>query len=157
MGMYKHEFKLNKAYYQECFDESEKFGSTNKPKYALLVLLILLGLMSIYVLDNGYLGNFLIVLAIIECISYYYRRPWWVARQMLSRASGSNVIIEIDEEQITATNPYKTFTFNWQDITDIVKTERGLLIKSLKGTQYLSNNAIDKATADFILKQKKAT
>ena len=55
--------------------------------------------MSIYVLDNGYLGNFLIVLAIIECISYYYRRPWWVARQMLSRASGSNVIIEIDEEQ----------------------------------------------------------
>ena len=34
--MYKHEFKLNKAYYQECFDESEKFGSTNKPKYALL-------------------------------------------------------------------------------------------------------------------------
>lgn len=155
--MYKHEFTLDKPYYQECFDESEKFGKANKPKYALVGFLTLLGLVSIYGLENGYLGNFLIILAVIECISYYYRRPWWVARQMISRASGSNVTVEINKEKIKAANPYKSFVFNWQDITKVIKTDRGLLIYSLRGAQYLSLSALDDKTVEFILAQKKAT
>lgn len=155
--MFKHEFTLDKSYYQECFDESERFGKANKPKYILVVFLTLLGLVSIYGLENSYLGNFLVILAVIECVSYYYRRPWWVARQMISRASGSNVTVEIDNEKIKAANPHKSFVFNWQDITKVIKTDRGLLIYSLRGALYLSSSALDDDTVEFILSKKKAT
>jgi hypothetical protein len=47
--------------------------------------------------------------------------------------------------------------FNWQDITKVIKTDRGLLIYSLRGAQYLSLSALNDETVEFILAQKKAT
>lgn len=37
------QFKLDKAYYKECFEESEANGLAIKPKYGLLILLVALG------------------------------------------------------------------------------------------------------------------
>ena len=56
---------------------------------AMTMISRILGLFGIYGLGDHYLGTFLLMLALLECIAFYYRRPWWVTRQMLSRASGS--------------------------------------------------------------------
>lgn len=151
--MFKEEFILNKDYYRECFDESIKLSTYSKPKYFLITLLVLLGLVSSYGLNNHYLGNFLIVLAVIECVAYYYRRPWWVARQMVSRASGSKVTLEIDEQGIRAINPYKEFKFTWQDITEVKETNLGLILTSHKGMQYISNEALSEEARAYILEK----
>ena len=153
--MYTEKFLLDKAYFQECFDESIQLGEHNKPKYFLLILLVSLGLFSIYGLNKHYLGNFLILLAVVECLAFYYRRPWWVARQMLSRASSSTITLKINETGIEATNPYKSYTVKWEEVDSIVETSKGIVLKNSQYMQYLSSNALSTEARDFILSKAK--
>jgi hypothetical protein len=148
--MFTEKFTLDKAYFRECFEESLPFSNEIKPKYPLLVFLILLSLVSWFVLNNGYLASFLILVATLELIAFYYQKPWWVARQMLSRASGSLVTLHFDEQGIKAVNPYKEYAFSWQDITATHITNRGVVFKTNKGMQYVSKSALSDKTLDFI-------
>ncbi|KTF16090.1 YcxB family protein [Pseudoalteromonas sp. H105] len=146
-------YTLDKPYFYECFDESLQYSTQAKPKYGLLILLISLGLISIYALEQHYLGNFMIVAAIVECIAFYYRRPWWVTRQMLSRASGSKATLTIDEDGFSSENPHKSYQITWQQIDDIIFTPRGILLKSKKGMQYISNSVLNEEAINFIKKR----
>ena len=148
-------YTLDKPYFYECFDESLPYSKRAKPKYFLLVLLVALGLFGIYVLDDHYLGSFMIMLAVLECVAFYYRRPWWVTRQMLSRASGSEVTLTFDEDGIKSTNHYKNYQLAWHDINEVITTDCGLLLKSKSGMQYISKAILNDETIDFI--NKKAT
>ena len=38
----------------------------------------------------------LFAIGIVEALGVYYRKPWWVARQMLGKASKSEVTLTID-------------------------------------------------------------
>ncbi|KZN50782.1 YcxB family protein [Pseudoalteromonas luteoviolacea] len=153
--MFQSEFTLDKQYFQECFDESVALSQHHKPKYGLIGFLLILGALSHYLLGQAYLGNFLFVLAVIEGVSFYYRRPWWVARQMVSRASGSKVHLQIDEQGINAKNPYRAFELSWQDIDNVIETDKGLLIEHAKYRQYISKQALEQDAYDFILQQAK--
>lgn len=148
-------YKLDKPYFYECFDQSLPYSKRAQPKYFLLTLLVVLGLFGIYGLGDHYLGTFLLMLALLECIAFYYRRPWWVTRQMLSRASGSEVTLTFDEDGIKSTNHYKNYQLAWHDINEIITTDCGLLLKSKSGMQYISKAILDEETIDFI--NKKAT
>ncbi|KID54753.1 hypothetical protein JF50_23020 [Pseudoalteromonas luteoviolacea] len=155
MLVFQSEFTLDKQYFQECFDESVALSQHHKPKYGLIGFLLILGALSHYLINQAYLGNFLFVLAAIEGISFYYRRPWWVARQMVSRASGSKVSLEIDEEGIKAQNPYRAFELRWLEINQVIETNKGLLIEHAKYRQYISRQALSQEAYDFILQQTK--
>jgi hypothetical protein len=148
-------YKLDKPYFYECFDESIPYSKRAQPKYFLLILLIILGLLSIYALEDHYLGSFMLAVAVLECIAFYYRRPWWVARQMLSRASGSQVTLTFDEDGIKSSNFYKNYQLQWSDISNIINTERGILLQTQKGMHYISKQTLNSETIDFI--NKKAT
>jgi len=148
-------YKLDKPYFYECFDQSLPYSKRAQPKYFLLALLVVLGLFGIYGLGEHYLGTFLLMLALLECIAFYYRRPWWVTRQMLSRASGSEVTLTFDEDGIKSTNHYKNYQLAWHDINEVITTDCGLLLKSKSGMQYISKAILDEETIDFI--HKKAT
>lgn len=148
-------YTLDKPYYYECFDESLPYSSQAKPKYPLLILLITLGLLAFYQLENHYLGSFMIMLAVVECLSFYYKRPWWIARQMMSRASGSEVTIVFDDDGVKAENPHKSYQLSWQQISEIIETERGYILKAQRGMQYISKQALnDEMTAEL---NKRAT
>jgi hypothetical protein len=148
-------YKLDKPYFYECFDESLPYSKRAKPKYVLLILLVALGLLGIYGLNDHYLGTFMIMLAILECVSFYYRRSWWVIRQMFSRASGSEVTLIFNEEGITSQNHYKNDQLKWQDIDKIMTTERGIILKTNNRMQYISKHILCADTLAFI--NKKAT
>lgn len=148
-------YTLDKAYFYECFDESLPYSKRAQPKYLLLVLLVALGLFGIYGLDDHYLGTFLIMVALLECVAFYYRRPWWVTRQMLSRASGSEVTLTFDDEGIKSSNFYKNTSLQWQDIQQVITTERGILLQTKQGMHYLSKQILNSEIINFI--NKKAT
>lgn len=135
-------YTLDKPYFYECFEQSQPYSKRAQPKYFLLVLLIGLGLFGIYGLGDNYLGSFMIMLAILECVAFYYRKPWWVTRQMLSRASGSEVTLTFDDEGIKSTNYYKNYQLAWQDIDQLITTDLGVILKSKKGMQYISNKIL---------------
>ncbi|KZN38857.1 hypothetical protein N480_11485 [Pseudoalteromonas luteoviolacea S2607] len=153
--MFQSEFILDKRYFQECFDESVKMSQYHKPKYALIAFLVSLGFVAHYLLSQTYLGNFLFILAVIEGIAFYYKRPWWVARQMLSRASGSKVLLTIDDEGIKAENPYRAFSVKWHDIEKVIKTEQGLIIQQQRHNQYISGTVLNQDVYDFIFHKTK--
>ena len=146
-------YTLDKPYFYECFDESLLYSSQAKPKYALLLLLVCLGLTAIYALDKYYLGNFLILMAVLECVAFYYRRPWWVTRQMLSRASGSEATLTIDESGFKSENPHKSYQLAWQDIDEVIFTSRGIILKSRRGMQYISNSVLSDEIIEYIKKR----
>ncbi|BDF95091.1 YcxB family protein [Pseudoalteromonas sp. KAN5] len=146
-------YTLDKPYFYECFDESLPYSAQAKPKYIFLVLLVSLGLTAIYALEQHYLGNFLIMAAVLECVAFYYRRPWWVTRQMLSRASGSEATLTIDDEGFKSVNPHKNYQLAWQDIDEVIYTSRGIILKSRRGMQYISNSVLNDEVIEFIKKR----
>ncbi|WP_024612199.1 MULTISPECIES: YcxB family protein [unclassified Pseudoalteromonas] len=146
-------YTLDKPYFYECFDESLPYSKRAKPKYFLLVLLVALGLFGIYGLNDHYLGSFMIMLGVLECVAFYYRRPWWVTRQMLSRASGSEVTLTFDEDGIKSANHYKSFQLTWQDISEVINTQQGIIIKNKSGMQYISKQILSPETLAFINKK----
>ncbi|MDQ9093130.1 YcxB family protein [Pseudoalteromonas haloplanktis] len=146
-------YTLDKPYFYECFDESLPYSAQAKPKYIFLVLLVSLGLTAIYALEQHYLGNFLIMAAVLECVAFYYRRPWWVTRQMLSRASGSEATLTIDDEGFKSVNPHKSYQLAWQDIDEVIYTSRGIILKSRRGMQYISNSVLNDEVIEFIKKR----
>ena len=146
-------YTLDKPYFYECFDESLPYSAQAKPKYVFLVLLVSLGLTAIYWLEKHYLGNFLIMAAVLECVAFYYRRPWWVTRQMLSRASGSEATLTIDESGFKSENPHKSYQLAWQDIDEVIFTVRGIILKSRRGMQYVSNSVLSDEIIESIKKR----
>ncbi|WP_257326313.1 YcxB family protein [Pseudoalteromonas rhizosphaerae] len=146
-------YTLDKPYFYECFDESLPYSAQAKPKYVFLVLLVSLGLTAIYWLEKHYLGNFLIMAAVLECVAFYYRRPWWVTRQMLSRASGSEATLTIDESGFKSENPHKSYQLAWQDIDEVIFTVRGIILKSRRGMQYISNSVLSDEIIEYIKKR----
>ncbi|MBB1292666.1 YcxB family protein [Pseudoalteromonas sp. SR44-5] len=146
-------YTLDKPYFYECFDESLPYSAQAKPKYVFLVLLVSLGLTAIYWLEKHYLGNFLIMAAVLECVAFYYRRPWWVTRQMLSRASGSEATLTIDESGFKSENPHKSYQLAWQDIDEVIFTVRGIILKSRRGMQYVSNSVLSDEIIEYIKKR----
>jgi hypothetical protein len=97
----------------------------------------------------------MIMLAILECIAFNYRRPWWVARQMLSRASGSDVTLTFDENGIKSANHYKNYQLTWHEVTGVINTQRGVILQNKSGMQYISKQILDTETLNYI--NKKAT
>ena len=79
-------YTLDKPYFYECFDESLPYSKRAKPKYFLLVLLVALGLFGIYVLDDHYLGSFMIMLAVLECIVKRFTCAYKLKSRTLIRA-----------------------------------------------------------------------
>jgi hypothetical protein len=51
---------------------------------------------------------------------------------MLSRASGSEVILTFDDSGIKSANHYKNYQLTWQEITGVIHTERGIILQNKK-------------------------
>lgn len=99
---------------------------------------------------NAYAGWFVVALGILEALSLYYHQPWWVLRQMLSKASGSEVTLTIDDQGVLSESFYNKGKILWQDVSLIQKTNLGYVLhfnvgkntnKSYLSKAYLSHDA----------------
>ncbi|WP_440053725.1 YcxB family protein [Pseudoalteromonas sp. T1lg65] len=137
------QYILDKPYFIECYEESEQNGLGGKPKITLIAMLVLLGLVAIYLLQQSYLGNFLILLAVLECVAFYYRKPWWVARQMISRVAGNTITLTIDQQGITSDSLQKNFSYQFTELDKIQETQRGFLLFHKKNATYISKSILN--------------
>lgn len=146
---------LNREYFTECFDESANTAIGLKT-YRQAILLII-GASIFFVMDiEVYVAWFLLALGGVELLSIRYRRSWWVARQMLSRAAGSKVSIWIDDQGIFTDSTYHQKSILWDDIAEIKSTEKGFIVIHNQGTSYLSKNGLDKVFLDFLAEKSKS-
>ncbi len=158
---YSASFTLDKAHYTECYTQSSTL-THNKKTYFKANVLTVFGLIILLATPvNPYAAWFVIALGLIESISVYYHKPWWVIRQMLSKASNSEVKLTIDEQGILTESFHINNRILWADVTLVTETELGFVIyfslgksvmgKDIASKSYISKSCLSDDTIAFIL------
>jgi hypothetical protein len=143
-------YELDKAHFQECFSESVVIVTPINAYKKSIALTIAGMLLVLFTQMNPYAAWFVFALGILEAVSTYYQKPWWVMRQMLSKAAKGNVDLTIDEQGIVSKSFYASLTLLWSDVLFIEKTQLGWLIKHAKGRSYISNKNLSAAAIVFL-------
>ena len=146
---------LNREYFSECFDESANTTTSLKTYRKAIGLIVMAGV--IYAMDvEIYVAVFLLCLGIVELLSIRYKRSWWIARQMLSRAAGTKVTVRVDDQGIFTDNTHHQQSMLWGDIADIKRTEKGFLVNHSSGTSYLSGSGLDEGVLAILAEKAQA-
>ncbi|XQW84436.1 YcxB family protein [Thalassotalea piscium] len=143
MTPFKTTFVLDKAYYQECFEQSVEAIPFHQAYFKAGVLVLLGGCLVIFTQINQYAAWFVFMLGVLEAVAQYYRKPWWVMRQMLSRAAKGEVELTIDDNAISTHSFYSEQAICWADITQVKETTFGWVIFHKQGKSYLSKQHLN--------------
>lgn len=144
-------FILDKAYFSECYSESVNIEQSFKI-YLKACVLSVFGLSVLLFSEvSAYIAWFIVVLGVLDAVSVYYQKPWWVLRQMLSKASHSEVTLLINDQGIESRSFYLDSKILWSDISKIQQTKFGFLIVHSAGRSYFSAMGLSTETKEFIL------
>ncbi len=151
-------FTLDKAHYTECYTQSSTVKHTTKTYLKANVLTIFGLFILLFTPIDAYAAWFVIALGIIETLSIYYHQPWWVLRQMLSRASNSEVTLTIDEQGVLTESFYTNSKILWAEVTEIKETNLGFVLFFSVGNgktakSYLSKNCLSVEAQQFVIEQ----
>lgn len=147
---FKTSFKLDKAHFAECFDESV-VGRPMMQKYRNAMILAVVGLLLIFVVGtNQYAAFFVVAVAALEALSVYYKRTWWLWRQMLSKAYNHQVDLIIDEQGITTKSFHVNSKLDFNDVSKLTQSDVGLLLTHSAGVSYISKQCLTPEVVDFI-------
>ncbi len=149
-------FTLNKAYYSECYTQSSTVEHTTKTYFKANILTILGLFILLFTPVDAYAAWFVIALGILETLSIYYHKPWWVLRQMFSRESNSEVTLIIDEQGVLTESFYVKNKILWSDITEIKETIKGFVLCFSVGSgkiakSYLSKSYLSPEAKQFVI------
>ncbi|WP_281560719.1 YcxB family protein [Thalassomonas sp. RHCl1] len=146
-------FKLDKSHFSECYQESV-VPDYSLRAYSKAILLVLMGLgLSLFTEIDQYAAWFLIGLGVVEALSVKYQKPWWLARQMLSRSANSQVTLTIGGQGIRSKSVYVDALISWGDINQVTPTEQGLLVVHKGGRSYISSRCLSEEASSFIHSQ----
>ncbi|OUL59196.1 YcxB family protein [Pseudoalteromonas ulvae] len=145
-------FVLDKAYFTECFEQSEMINLAPKRKLIFASLMFVTGfILHTFIESSKFPAYLLMGIGVLELIAYYYRKPWWVTRQMWSRSANVTVTLIIDEEKIATQSIHHQLSVKWADLIDLIDTPLGLIIVTRKqGRHYLSKKYLNEDSILFI-------
>jgi hypothetical protein len=149
------EFILNRQHLEECYDQSLPFSKNRRPRFKFMALLVVTaGLVLLLAEQQNLLAFFLLALALLEFISFRYRRSWWLTRQLWGRNSGNTIKLIIDDQGIKTQSLYNNSELLWSDVNKVDETEKGLVLTLRNGSSsYLSKANLNKQVISFIKQQ----
>jgi len=143
-------FVLNKAHFQECFDQSAS-PVQNKDYFKAALIGGIGGALLFVEAEHYYIPFFLITLGILEVFSVIYRKTWWVWRQLMGKSGNSQVTLTVNDEGIRTKSQIIDAQILWSDVTEIEQTDKGFLIKHKSGVNYLSKSSLNERIIEFVL------
>ena len=147
------DFMLDKAHFQECYDQTAVI-KRGLIAYRKSIILFVLGMLaSAIAQQHKALALFVVVLSAVDAASVYFAKPWWVWRQLLSRAANTNVHLVIDNKGIATNSVNHKLEVTWQEINQITSTSAGIIIHHQQGRSYLSKLYLSAEAIDYILKK----
>lgn len=153
-------FTLDKAHFNECYSQSSTVDRSANAYFKAGILTAFGLIILLFTPVNGYAAWFVIALGILEALSIYYNQPWWVLRQMLSRASGSEVTLTIDELGVLSESFYHNGRILWTDVNEITETELGFVLHFTVGKStsksYLSKASLSSSAQEYISNKKQS-
>ncbi|ABM00994.1 hypothetical protein SHAM105786_05910 [Shewanella amazonensis] len=148
---HQHSFILNRAHFEECFDES--VTPLTGPKRHIKTLGF--GLMTFALLASplpSYLGWFFLGLTVLEFLSVRYQRTWWLWRQLMSRAAGNEVTLTVTDTLLITESLGQKRELAWDSLDAITPTARGFLLQRGRARQYLSASGLSSDAQAFLTK-----
>jgi len=139
---YVSQFILDKAHFNECYSQSVNSDYSIKAYFKAIVLTLFGMVLVLFTEINAYAAWFVFALGILEALSVYYQKPWWVLRQMLGKSAKGQVTLTINDTGISTESHYVSDHVLWENITELKETEKGWLITHLSGRNYISNACI---------------
>lgn len=147
---YSTSYVLDRKHFSETYDQS-KTGKSDKNQYIKALAIALIGLAVLYLTDmSPYIAWFIVVFGGVEALSVRFQKPWWLARQMISKAANEELTLTIDDNGISSKSRHVNSSILWQDITKIEKTSLGWLLYLTTGRSYLSNNCLSDEAQQFV-------
>ena len=145
---YSKSYILDKSHYSETFDESV-IVDTSKTVYFKSGVLAIFGLtILLFTNVNPYAAWFIVALGALEALSIRFKKPWWLARQMMSKAANAEMTLTINEKKITSKSFYVNHVILWSEVRKLEPTTQGWLVIHSLGRNYISNRCLsDEATA----------
>ncbi len=141
---------LDKSHFSETFDESVIIDNS-KTVYFKSVVLALFGLSILLFTEvNPYAAWFIVALGALEALSIRFKKPWWLARQMLSKAANAEVTLIINDEKVSSQSFYVESKILWVDISKIEQTSQGWLLYHSAGKNYISARTLSEQAKEFI-------
>ncbi len=151
-------FVLDKAHFNECYCESATLELSAKAFLKSSILMLFGLILLLFTPVNAYAAWFVVALGILEALSLYYNQPWWVLRQMLSKASNSEVTLTIDKQGVLSESFYHNGRILWQDVTSVEETNLGFILHfnvgKSTGKSYLSKSNLSNDAQDYIQSKK---
>jgi len=148
---YQTSFTLDRAHATECFEESESV-KVKKNRYLKAVVFAVAAIGLFVANIDDHIAFIIALLAIVEAASVYYRRGWWVIRQMLGNSANTEVGIVIDDSGIHIKSVQVENDILWDNITALTETSRGYILALDSGGQsYLSKSILDADVTAYML------
>ena len=148
--LYSTTYILDKSHYSETFDASAAVDNAKKG-YRVSILLALFGLaILMFTGVDPYVAWFVVALGALEALSIRFRKPWWLARQMISKAANTELTLLIDEDGVSSKSYYVETNIAWDDVSKIEQTTLGWLLYHSAGKNYVSGRCLSGAAQEFI-------
>lgn len=146
---------LDKDHFSETYDESSN-KNDSVLVYGKSIGLLLVGVAILYFTNIlPYAGWFIVVLAVVDALSIYFRKPWWLVRQMISSEANMAVTLTIDETGMSSKSTSVNNNILWAELSHIEKTDRGWLMHHSAGKTYLSAGCLSDEAVAFVNTQMK--
>lgn len=154
---YSTKYKLDKSHFIETFDESMTAKNTISA-YLKAIGLSLSGFAILQFTElSPYGGWFLVVIGAVDALGVYFKKPWWLARQMISQAANTELTLTINDDGVSSHSRSVESHIAWTEIEKIEKTQQGWLLYYGPGRSYLSARCLSSEANAFIAKQAEAT
>lgn len=148
------EYTLDKRFFEECYDQTSRPAKFPKAYFKAIFFLIFgVIVVKLDLLPNSYLGWFFITLSIIEVLSVYFKRTWWVWRQTYSAGPSSKVVFQVDSKGVSYKSAANNRTITWSDINQLQQSDLGFIFHIGKQRQYISKSCLNEEAIAFIVEQ----
>lgn len=150
---YSTSYILDKSHFSETFDESV-IVDNSKTVYFKSAVLAVFGLTILLFTEvNPYAAWFIVALGAIEALSIRFRKSWWLARQLISKAANAEMTLTIDENDVYTKSFYVESKIAWANINSVEQTSRGWLLYHSLGRNYISARCLSEQANDYMNKQ----
>ena len=147
---YSFSYILDKSHFSETFDESVIIDNS-KTVYFKSMVLALFGLaVLLFTPVNAYAAWFIVALGALEALSIRFKKSWWLARQLISKAANAEITLTIDDKEVCSKSFYVESKISWTEINKIEQTKQGWLLYHSGGKNYISGRCLSEQANEFI-------
>jgi|TARA_B110000116_G_scaffold270738_1_gene289625 hypothetical protein len=145
-------FILDRARLTECYDQSLPHSPKKRLRFEFIVAMLGAGIALLAYSDvAGFFPSLLIGLGVLELLGFYFRRPWWLARQLLSRSANCEVLLSINDKGVNSHTPLGDTQLPWCEIKKIIDTPKGIILETQqRGQSYLSKAELNNDVLAYI-------